>query len=369
MKDNRSLINEIFILRSAACLSILLLHVLDRVYLDSSETINGFSVLLTFGTPAFVFISEFIIAYSYRDRAIKAFWASRIKYIFLPYLSFGLFYAAAKAAEQAGSGTAFPEAFFTYAWRHILLGDYHGYFILIIFQFYALHMLFHQYLKNASPKKVIAGSFLINTAYLSFFNFVPPLDIPFADYIWTQYYWVPFLGWVFYFALAFYSGYYYEAFQQLLVKYRRWTTVSVLAFGLLSISLYHFDIMPLVSSKRIDMLFFTASMIFFLYSHAMLLKKVPRFFTWISQYSFGIYLFHPLFLALFAAVSFIWQDMPKLITIPALFFACIGLSAFTVYLVNKLPFGAYIVGKIGASRKKTAPYSVKNLDVPTVKVN
>ncbi|MCP3761322.1 acyltransferase family protein [Domibacillus sp. A3M-37] len=369
MKDNRALVNEIFILRSAACLSILLLHVLDRVYLDNSETINSFSVLLTFGTPAFVFISEFIISYSYRNRAIGSFWGNRIKYIFLPYLFFGVFYAAAKAVQETGTSAAFPEAFFTYTWRHILLGDYHGYFILIIFQFYALHLLFHNYLKKASPKKVIAGSFLINAAYLSFFNFVPPMDVPFADYIWTQYYWVPFLGWSFYFTVAFYSGYYYEAFQRLLVKYRHWTTVSVLLFGLLSISLYQLGVTPVASSKRIDMVFFTVSMIFFLYSHAMLLKRVPRFFTWVSQYSFGIYLFHPFFLAVFTAVSFAWQDLPPLLSVPVLFFSCTGLCALTIYLFNKLPFGAYIVGKVGISQKRTAQDPLKEIQAPSVKVN
>lgn len=369
MKQSRTLVNEMFLLRSIACLSILMLHVLDRVYLDQSETVNGLSVLLTFGTPAFVFISEFIIAYSYRNRPIGSFWRNRIHFIFLPYLFFGVFYAAAKAFESAGLGSGFGSAFFTYTWRHILLGDYHGYFILIIFQFYALHLLFHSYLKKASPKKVIAGSFLINAAYLSFFNFVPPLNVPFADYIWTQLYWVPFLGWVFYFTLAFYSGHFIEEFQKLLVKYRHWTTVATVAFGALSISLYHLDVMPIVSSKRVDMLLFTASMIFFLYSHAMLLKRIPRFFSWVSQYSFGIYLFHPFFLAIFAAVSFLWQDLPPLLTIPGLFFACIGLCALTIYLFNKWTFGAYMVGKVGISQKRPAKAAQEDVSAPTVKVN
>ncbi|OES44988.1 acyltransferase family protein [Domibacillus iocasae] len=368
MKEKRALVNEIFILRSAACLSILLLHVLDRVYLNNSETINSFSLLITFGTPAFVFISEFIIAYSYRNRAIGSFWGNRIKYIFLPYVFFGVFYAAAKAFQETGASAAFSEAFLTYTWRHILLGDYHGYFILIIFQFYALHLLFHNYLKKASLKKVIAGSFLINAAYLSFFNFVPPMDIPFANYIWTQYYWVPFPGWLFYFTIAFYSGYYYEAFQRLLVKYRHWTTVSVLLFGLLSISLYQLGVLPVVSSKRIDMVFFTVSMIFFLYSHAMLLKRVPRFFTWVSKYSFGIYLFHPFFLAVAASFSFLWEDIHPLVMVPALFFGCIALSAFMIFSFNKLPFGAYLVGKVGIGKTSKPKNSFKKIETPSVKV-
>lgn len=368
MKQNRSLVNEMFLLRSIACLSILLLHVLDRVYLDKSEAVNSLSVLLTFGTPAFVFISEFIIAYSYRSRPMTSFWRSRILYIFLPYIFFGIFYAAAKAFEQTGMDSGFGEAFFTYTWRHLLLGDFHGYFILIIFQFYALHVLFHSYLKKASPKKMLIGSFLVNAAYLSFFNFVPPLNIPFADYIWWQYYWVPFLGWIFYFTLAFYSGYYIESFTALLARYRHWTTAAVMAFGTLSISLYLFDVMPIVSSKRVDMLFFTVSMILFLYSHAMLLKRIPRFFTWVSQYSFGIYLFHPFFLAVASAFSFAWKDLPPVITVPGLFFICIGSSALIIYVCNRMPFGAYMVGKVGISQKRPVVEAAKNSNAPAVKV-
>ncbi|WP_050182616.1 acyltransferase family protein [Domibacillus robiginosus] len=369
MEKNKGLINEIFILRSIACLSILLLHVFDRVYMHQNGAVNNMSVLLTFGTPAFIFISEFIIAYSYRNREIKSFWGNRIKYIFLPYLFFGAFYAAAKAFGETVATGSFTGVFGEYLWKHILLGDYHGYFILIIFQFYALHVVFNHYLKQASPRKIIGFSFLITALYLAFFNFVPPMNLPFADYIWSKYYWVPFPGWVFYFSLAFYSGHYYESFQRLLAKYRHWTTVSVIVTGVLPIMLYQMGILPTPSSKRIDMMLFTISMIFFIYSHAMLLSKVPRFFVLVSKYSFGIYLFHPFFLGIAASFYFLWQDIHPLLMVPILFFLTIALCASTIYIFNKLPFGAYMVGKVGISSKDKVADPVKKAKVPAAKAH
>lgn len=368
MEKSRGLVNEIFILRSVACLSILLLHVFDRVYMHQNGAVNSISVLLTFGTPAFVFISEFIIAYSYRNREIKSFWGNRIKYIFLPYLFFGAFYAFAKAIGETGISESFLGVFGDYLWKHILLGDYHGYFILIIFQFYALHLLFNGYLKQASPKKIIGYSLLVNGIYLAFFNFVSPMNLPFADYLWEKYYWIPFPGWVFYFSLAFYSGHYYESFQRLLAKYRHWTTVSVIVTGVLPIMLYQMDIQPTPSSKRIDMMLFTTSMIFFTYSHAMLLSRVPRFFVLVSKYSFGIYLFHPFFLGIAASLHFLWRDIQPLVMVPALFFLTIFLCASTVYIFNKLPFGAYMVGKVGIGNTDKTAAPVKKVEAPAVKV-
>src|SRR5690625_7052799 len=56
--------------------------------------------------------------------------------------------------------------------RNIFLGESSIYFVLIIFQFYLLHMLCSKYLNRLSPKIVLPVTFVINFAYLGFFNFV-----------------------------------------------------------------------------------------------------------------------------------------------------------------------------------------------------
>src|SRR5690606_21810644 len=114
-----------------------------------------------------------------------------------------LFYAALETSALQLS--VHPNLFLNFL-NNFFLGDFHGYFIIIIFQFYILHIIFTKYLSHFSPKLMLIITFTINFSYLAFFNFVEPFNIPFAENIWTQKSSLPFLGWVFYFALAFYGG-------------------------------------------------------------------------------------------------------------------------------------------------------------------
>lgn len=356
-------------LRSLACLSILLLHVLERVYNSQNNIINQIDLLLVFGTPTFVFISEFILSYSYKENVPKTFWKNRINYLLLPYLFFGTFYALSKAMDQSLLGDSFFSTFLNFLWRIILLGDFHGYFILIIFQFYAIHASIGRFLIKFSPKLVIAIALLINLIYLGFFNFVKPLNIPHADYIWNQYYWIPFPGWIFYFTIAFYSGYYFSSFREKLSKNRYFILICPFLFGFLSIILYIKGILPDISSKRVDILFFTISLIFLLYYLSTKLSNIPRFFVFISKYSFGIYLFHPFFLGVYASLlSRLPLSIPPLLLIPTLFFGSILFSIIIVYLFNKMPFGAFLVGKVGIGVKTNKISQNDRINKNTIKV-
>src|SRR5690625_5868361 len=81
-------------------------------------------------------------------------------------------------------------------------------------------MLCSKYLNRLSPKVVLPVAFLINFAYLGFFNFVEAPNHAFAAYVWNPGYWMPFLGWIFYLALGFYCGRNYQAVLSMLRKYR-----------------------------------------------------------------------------------------------------------------------------------------------------
>ena len=143
-----------------------------------------------------------------------------------------------------------------------MLGDYHGYFILIIIQFYILHYYFHYHLSRWNPKIVLPLSFLISAAYLGFFNFVPAVQTPVGQYVWDKFYWIPFLGWLFYFTLAYYCGHYYTAFMKLLKGYSKAVVVAPILIAVMSVLLFNLGIFSKISSKQIDILFFATSMIF-----------------------------------------------------------------------------------------------------------
>lgn len=86
-------IKEIFMIRCISCLSVVLLHIISMVLMlqaealaNISHTVDSFRTLLMFSTPAFIFISEFLLARSYPDRVPDGFLKKRGKVIFVPFL-------------------------------------------------------------------------------------------------------------------------------------------------------------------------------------------------------------------------------------------------------------------------------------------
>lgn len=353
LHNRQSHIHEIDMMRALACLSIVLLHAIDRgfeqlPYLSELPQLtvvfwDSFNMLLYFGTPMFVFISEFLLAYAYKQKMPAYFIQKRVKYILLPFIVMGIYYALPAIFSEQG--------FIKKALMNVFIGDYHGYFVLIIFQFYFLHIIYKKYMHRFSAKVVLCSAFVINALYLTFFNFVPPFNIPHAEYIWYRLSWIPFVGWIFYFTLAYYCGYYFDTFKQWLHKYSRWIMVAPVVTSMSVLYLYHSGSLIEHSSKRVDMLFHTAAVIFFMFYMATKLSAVPRFFSWISQYSFGIYLWHMSFIAIINVVLYdVLQVNLGAMTFVILFGSSIILSVAVVYHMSQWNFGPYIVGKINVKK-------------------
>lgn len=138
-------IKEIFVIRRLSCLSVVLLHVVSMVLMIQEEslasaahTVDAFRTLLMFSTPAFIFISEFLLARSYPGGVPAGFLKKRGKVIFVPFL----FIAAVDAIlmkSVAEEGAGFVSMISKFL-ENVFLGNFIGYFILVIFQFYILHM-------------------------------------------------------------------------------------------------------------------------------------------------------------------------------------------------------------------------------------
>lgn len=361
----RKLNSEMFVLRSIACLSIALLHALYRVYDDGNTPwVESVGLLLTFGTPVFVFISIYVLSFAYPDRIPARFWEKRIKYILLPYFFFGALYAGLKGLEMSSSeGIPLLQAFWYFLWRHLLLADFHGYFILIIFQFYGLFLLFQKHAHKYKPCHLLLTSFVLNILYLGFFNLTKPVDTAAAQFIWDKMYWILSPGWIFYFTAAYYLGRNEPWFRDKLQQFRLAVYMLPLVTGALVLFVNDQGWITAHSSKRIDMLFFTMSMILLLFTIASSLKKVPRALEWSSKYSFGIYLLHPLLLAIFVKLpaSFRLQNL-GLFSVLLQFILCVVGSAIIMNLANRIPGGAFVFGRIGIGINQNKP--PKSLDKP-----
>jgi probable poly-beta-1,6-N-acetyl-D-glucosamine export protein len=339
----KSPINEIYWLRCIACLSIVVIHSitsgLEFFANHSTESmqrsLRGIQIGLMYATPMFIFISEFLFARNYSDGVPKGFLKTRVKALLVPYVSMGIVFAWAFNRD----GTF--KSFLIQCVNNIFLGQFIGYFIIVIFQFYLLHMFLHKQLSKWSPKKVLPIAFIINSLYLALFNFYPaPEGVVFA-YMWDRGYWLFFGGWVFYFVLGFYCGKYYEEFKRLLHRY--WYTVCLAPFVCLVavVMLRDIGLPEVVSSKRIDVMFYTTSMIFFIILVSSKIQRVPSLILFISKYSFNIYLIHHLIVWKLGLVNYdIVMHILFVFT-----FSLLG-SIVIASLFSKIPYGHYLVGKV-----------------------
>ncbi|WP_169907535.1 acyltransferase family protein [Priestia abyssalis] len=347
--------NEVFWLRSIACLTVVLLHAISSTILAASPDpesstamgLRSLQLLMMYGTPMFVFISEFLIAYRYRDGVRKGFFRKRVKFILLPYIIMGLFYAW---VYQHNHGL---DSVLSKWGEHVFFGAYHGYFILIIFQFYILHMLLDRFLRKANMKAVLLAALIINIAYLAFFNFNEPEAYDLLPVVWTRLTILPFFGWLFYFVAGYYAGRHFDAFKRFIASTRKWHLPLYIGAALLVLNLYWTEALVDISSKRFDMIFLTMAVMALIVSFASRMKDIPAWLVTVSQYSFGIYLLHPFFQHTLSLHAKDWIKTDNIFLLVSIFFlAGVVLPIIVTYMLNRIPYGHYIVGKVGIGTKK-----------------
>ncbi|MBD1378849.1 acyltransferase family protein [Metabacillus arenae] len=362
MQINNNL-NEIFWLRAFACVAVVIGHTiqLTNVEFNHIEPANIYSIFLNylllaslFGTPIFVFISEMLLSKKYPKKLPSKFIRKRIKYIFLPFVFMNIVYAILHLENFSIQSLVIESL------KNILLGHSILYFVLIVFQFYFLHLAFNKYLNKLSPLFILPLTFVINVVYLGIFNFMdPPNTSLFFKEIWRYGYWLPFLGWIFYFSLGFYCGKFYDVFLSFLLRLKYVFIFLPLVTYSLCVVVNKYAIFKYTTSKRIDMIFYTISIIFFIILISKLIPKTPRIIFLLSNYSFCIYLLHMVFIHLLElALPFSYLNKFTYLLFASII--TISCSIIFAYIVNKLKFGKFLVGNINNfNTSRLVPYGQK----------
>src|SRR5690606_37619192 len=113
-----------------------------------------------------------------------------------------------------------------------------------------------------------------------------------------------------------------------------------------------------ISSKRVDILFYTCLVLSGLYYIGSKIKKIPSLLMLISQSSYGIYLLHDI------VMKHIGNKLLTLIPIPfplyiiLQFLIGVFVPLIIVYLCNMWKKGDFLVGKLNLQKK---PYHQENL--------
>ncbi|WP_422125837.1 acyltransferase family protein [Staphylococcus simulans] len=240
----------------------------------------------------------------------------------------------------------------------LLEGKFFGWFVLVIFQFFVLHMLFYKVLDRMKPLIPIVVSLVISfghaflmyysTTYLEFWNTYYPL---FNRTI--------ILNWLFYFVIGFYIGKNFDAVMQ----YVQQKVLYVLGALLLSGLVIAFDFFVLNvtwrESNRFDLFIFTAA--FFVLA-IYVAKQLSRYHLtalyMISEISFFIYLSHQII------IQHISRGLASFVKYPFAFFTlttiftlgfCVGLAI----ILSFFPYVRIVVGRNTLYPMVLNNYSIK----------
>lgn len=344
-------INEIYWIRAIACLSVVFIHSLTDTYANfdlpqtTIDILHTTQLMFMFATPMFVLIFEVILGNAYSEKLPNKFFQKRFLYLFLPYIFIPVVYAIyeilmAETAKNQVSQNILAD---------ILLASWHGYFIVIILQFVIIHAIYVKLFKNVPAWIMLTVSFIVNGVYLYIANFQFQL---FPQMMQDNYSLVriPFIGWLFYFTVAFYVGKHLKTVKE----NRKWgfpLAIAAAAFSLYNVILqFHSGTIVNITSVRLDLMFYTISLFFFFFYLFSYTKTVPKPVMFISKYSFSIYLLHYISLDLITRVL---PEVNMVVYTITLFLAGVFGSILISSIINLFPLSRFVIGPIrGTATRK-----------------
>lgn len=291
----------------------------SNITYNQKMTYSFIQVLLLFATPCFIILSETLLGMRYSEYIPQKFFRKRIKFIIIPYIFFALF-VSFKLYFSGSTSSSLWEIIMGI----VIQGKFFGWFVLVIFQFYILHVLFYKFLTKLKP-------------------------------IYPMYNRTIILYWLFYFIAGFYFGKYYDQVINFVNRKMKYFVIGwMLSIGYIAYNFFYLKVY-LNESNRYDLLLFSAiTFIFIVY----LFKKISNleipFILMVSEVSFFIYLSHQII------VDYISKSLAAFVTQPLLFFTLttIFTLSFSIGLALILSFIPYL--KIVTGRNSLYKMTINN---------
>lgn len=385
-------LNEIQHLRTVAFLAVVFQHAIGMFTRKPGVNVSDLVVLsvlfnlVKFAVPMFVFITGLVIFYNYYEKLqVTSYLYKRVREIIVPYVVCSLFYYyywAYDASEH--SWGSLPSMLLTGE------GNYHLWFVAMIFQFYLLYPLFRLLFLKLQP--------VFNRERVV----VPLVVVLIAVFIWgTEYVINHYYGklhsnvfglrgmlnnldrtfplWYLYFVLGGIAAMSITKWRAWMAKLEPWNYVFfAFTLGWITYELAKsFNVgakppaqMPIYlgvsNSFKMSMILFTLSSFVLLYQVAMRWSVKDNWLTKMSnlmgKYSYGMFLVHALVLDKVygwvgkygSSLNNTWMALVAVVL-------CVTLSFGLTVLISKIPFlGALIVGPTGKKKPKAKPVVLEN---------
>lgn len=349
---------ELTYARTIFCVTVVIVHSMTGFIHDphvtelQSNITHYIQILLLSATPCFIMLSELLLGMRYSKHIPKNFLFKRVKFILIPYIFFALFVAFERYFDPHNHQTLWFQI------SDILIkGRFFGWFVIVIFQFFILHMLFYKWLDKLKPALPIIISFIISFghALLMYYS---------QSYVgwWREHY--PLftrtiiLNWLFYFVIGFYIGKNYEAVMNYIKGKVRYILLLLLVNALvIAFNLFYLKI-EWTESNRFDLFIFTASLFMLtIYISKHLSKFHLTIFYLISEISFFIYLSHQII------IQHISRGLVSFVKYPPLFFVLLVIFTlgFCIVLAIIISFFSYL--RIIVGRNTLYPMVLNNYSI------
>lgn len=126
---------EIHLIRALMCIAIVLTHSISNYLRNVEMDIYAYEQYIIYiqfallcSTSIFILLSETLLSRNYPGALKRGFFEKRIKFILVPYLLIGLI------VSYRGSNRVEFSSFLELAYKKIILGEWYGFFVLVIFQ-------------------------------------------------------------------------------------------------------------------------------------------------------------------------------------------------------------------------------------------
>ena len=336
---------EITYARAIFCILVVLIHAFTEFLNDTEPTAFSHNIaaflriLLLFATPCFIILSELLLAMRYTDQLPKHFFLKRLKFIVIPYIIIGTFDAYSHYLDNIND-TTFKASFFS----TVLYGDWYGWFVFVILQFYVLHALLKNVLNKAKPSTMLGISFVISATHATLMHFSSGYT-SLMDDIYPFFHRTFILYWLFYFVFGFYLGKYYDQVIQFIRETKLWLLCIWFACIMLIYINYNYFDSTYAQSNRFDLLVYTVlSFMLIIYILWWFRHAHIPFLLIISEISFFIYLTHRLL------ISYISRALSPFILHPWIYFVLLviftlSFSIGLALILSFIPYSKFVVGR------------------------
>jgi len=366
MRNSPKWLQEFQYFRAVSIFEIILLHTIVPASVGFAilllvpalqRAILTFVVASTWlAVPQFIFISGFVLYNKYkRDFSVRQFYKKRLYAVLWPYVIFSVFYFIFERffLTHNLSIEIYPIV------RGLAVGTVTGnigplWFIALLLQFYLLYpLLVRIYNRSARRLSVALGVLtvvlFIQIVYTSILVLPPP-------YIEGQTnFRVLFLSNIFYFMFGIFACHHYTTIKQKIVRLSLPLLMVVVALAAVGYTIIFYNFLfegpPAYYVLLFHVLgpFYCMLLIVFWLKVSVIWAGPHSLFTRsmekIGQDSFGLYLTHPFFIAIFGpALIVIGLSLSNLLYYPLLFVLVLAASYVTVQVIYRLPFSQIIIG-------------------------